>query len=612
MTLSSTLPTPLGSSAPHKVPTPVADRPRPADFHPHRLLEIHLQRQWQQRRRSPIPLQVRCSYQSDRLLILIEHAAGVRPDPQFTLSQFAAALQHLEAKLHHAIFRIQSHRGPKLNVGLYLRVVGETQPYAAGKSSLLAPSARIPVAHPESTPKTTPKATVAPPIAPPRTPAPQPEALVLPSGVWLTGAALCLSTFVGSFWFMMQPCYVKTCTPLQQAEQLQDQALEQITVAEHWDHLKAIEAQLQESQRLSRKVPLWSSYRERAKALHAEVEQDLLAFAPITQAFETAVAAVNQSKTPPYPLAQWQATRTLWVQALDTLRSVPQDNPGYELAQRKIEQYEQYVDLIDREIEKETLAQSVLKRAEEAAKLAQLQKVNWEKALASNPNVDRSVLQQRIEGYWQTALETLGEIPEGTTAYGSIADYRQRYQKELTQFQQQTRTAGVASDTYQQALDKARLAQEAEREGRWSIARKRWEVALVTLQQIPSGSPQYGEAQKLIPQYTQAYQRAEEQSKKFDQVEKTRQELGKICTTTPVICYFTVTPELIAVQVTVDYESQILSAGLWGDQQQALAHIQGLENALKNISDTAQIPMELYDPDGALNSRYDPRTLGTN
>jgi len=43
-----------------------------------------------------------------------------------------------------------------------------------------------------------------------------------------------------------------------------------------------------------------------------------------------------------------------------------------------------------------------------------------------------------------------------------------------------------------------------------------------------------------------------------------------------------------------------------------LAHIQGLENALKNISDTAQIPMELYDPDGALNSRYDPRTLGTN
>ena len=140
MTLSSTLPTHLGYSPtpPHKAPTPpVADRPRPADFHPHRLLEIHLQRQWQQRRRDPIPLQVRCSYQSDRLLILIEHAAGVRPDPQFTLAQFAAALQHLEAKLHHALFRIQSHRGPKLNVGLYLRVLGETQPYAAGKSSLL-------------------------------------------------------------------------------------------------------------------------------------------------------------------------------------------------------------------------------------------------------------------------------------------------------------------------------------------------------------------------------------------------------------------------------------------------------------------------------------------
>jgi len=529
----------------------------------------------------------------------------VRPDPQFTLSQFAAALQHLEAKLHHALFRIQSHRGPKLNVGLYLRVVGETQPYAAGKSSLLAPSARIPHTAPapsEAAPRpATPKPTTA--VAAP----PAPEGLVLPSGVWLTGAALCLSTFVGSFWFMMQPCYVKACTPLQQAEQLQDKALEQITVAENWDHLKAIEAQLQESQRLSRKVPLWSSYRERAKSLYAEVENDRLAFAPITQAFETAVAAVNQSKTPPYPLEQWQATRTLWVNALETLRSVPQDNPGYELAQRKVEQYEKYVDLIDQEIERETLAQSVLKRAEESAKLAQLQKVNWEKALASDPSVDRSVLQQRIEGYWETALETLGEIPEGTTAYGSIADYRQRYQKDLTQFQQQTRSAGVGGDTYQQALDKARLAQEAEQEGRWAIARNRWEVALVTLQQVPPDSPQHEEAQKLAPQYTQAYQRAEEQAKKFDQVEKTRQELGKICTTTPVICYFTVTPELIAVQVTVDYESQILSAGLWGDQKQALAHIQGLENALKTISNTAQIPLELYDPDGSLNSRYNPQ-----
>lgn len=600
MTLSSTLPNPRGYSPAPK--TAGGDRPQRADFHPHRLLEIHLQRQWQRRRREPIPLQVRCSYQNDRLLILIEHAAGVRPDPQFTLAQFAAALQQLETKLHQGLFRIQSHRGPKLNVGLYLRVLGDAQPYAAGKSSLLAPPTRIPVADPAPV---TPRPSVPTSPAVPA-PAPQSEGLVLPSGVWLTGAALCLSTFVGSFWFMMQPCYVKPCTPLQQAEHLQAQALENITVAENWDHLKAIETQLQESQRLSRKVPLWSSYRQRAQSLYTEVEGDLAAFAPITQAFETAVAAVNQSKTPPYSLEQWQTTRTLWANALETLRSIPQDNPSYDLAQRKVKQYEDYLKLVDREIEKETLAQAVLKRSEEAAKLAQLQTSNWEKAMTSNPSADRSVLQQRIQGYWETALETLGEIPEGTTVYGSIADYRQRYQKELTQFQQQTRTAVVGGDTYQQALDKARVAQEAEREGRWAIARNRWEVALVTLQQVPTNSPQYGEAQKLVPQYTQAYQRAEEQSQKFDQVEKTRQELGKICTTTPVICYFTVTPDLIAVQVTVDYESQILSAGLWGDQQQALAHIQGLENALKTISNTAQIPLELYDPDGTLNSRYTP------
>ncbi|MFZ9736479.1 MAG: hypothetical protein ACO3EZ_00550 [Prochlorotrichaceae cyanobacterium] len=614
MTLSSTLPAGLNPSntiLPKVSKTQVVDRPRGADFHPYRLLEIHLQRQWQQRRRSPIPLQIRCSYQSDRLLILIEHAAGVRPDPRFTLAQFAAALQQLEGKLHHALFQVPAHKTTKLRVGLYLRVLGETQPYAAGGSTLVPPPLRRPVAKPEAgqPPQVAPNATPTPTaktISVPQSSPLNPEGLGLSSGVWLTGAALCLSTFVGSFWFMMQPCYVQPCTPLHKAEQLKANALAQIATAENWDQLKAIEIQLTESQDLSRKVPLWSSYRQRAKDLQAEVNTNLAAFAPITSAFETAVQAVEQSKTPPYPLEQWQATRDLWVQALDILRSIPQDNPSYELAQRKIEQYEGYVKLVDRELEREVLGQSILKKAEESAKLAQLQKGNWEKALANDPSVDRTVLWERIQRHWQTALETLNNIPEDTTAYHSIADYRQRYQEEYDRFQQQSRSATAANNAYLQALDKARLAESAEQEARWDIARNRWEVALVTLQQVPTGSPQYEEAQKLLPIYTQAYQRAEQQAQKFNQVEQTRQELGKICTTTPVICYFTVTPELIAVQVTVDYESQILAAGLWGDQQQALEHLQGLENALKVISDKAQIPLELYDPDGAINSRYVP------
>ena len=88
---------------------------------------------------------------------------------------------------------------------------------------------------------------------------------------------------------MMQPCYVKTCTPLHQAEQLKTSALGSIATAENWEQLKAIASQLEDSQRLSRQVPLWSSYRPRATALYSETKADLEAFGPITQAFETAV-----------------------------------------------------------------------------------------------------------------------------------------------------------------------------------------------------------------------------------------------------------------------------------------------------------------------------------
>ena len=612
MTLSSTFPTPLDRSLSPSVSRVFQSRPtvatpsKPAEFHPYRLLEIHLQRQWQQRRRDPVPLQIRCTYQNDRLLVLAEHAQGIRPDARFTLAQLAVAMQHLDPKLHEGLFKIQSPQPSKLNIGLYLRILGEAKPYAAGGCTVQVPLSLVPKPRP-SKPQT------AVPVAKKQASAsiavPQPmelplgaenEGLRVPSGVWLTGVVLCLSTFLGSFWFMMQPCYVRPCIPLTQAEQLRRSAQESMLDAENWDQLKTIAAQLADSQRLSRQVPLWSSYRERAKHLYVEVEGELAAFAPVTAAFEKAVEAVEKTKAPPYPVEEWQSIRTIWVDAIEGLRSIPETNPTYPLAQRKIEQYQDYVVLIDQEIAKEEAAQTILKTAERSAQLAQLQKKQWEDARESDPTIDRVDLLDRIEKNWQAALKTLDDVPAETIAFRSVEEHRQRYQKELDRWQTEDQSAPLGASFYQQAKEKAALAQDAERDGRWEIARNRWEVAMVNLQQVSVEDPRYKEAQALLPQYTQAYQQAESQAQQLVQMEHTRQELEKICATTPTICYYTVTSELIAVQLTLDYESQILSAGVWGDQKQAIAHLEGLESALETISNTAQIPLELYDPDGSL------------
>jgi len=618
MTLSSTFPTPLDQSLTPSVsrsfqssPT-VATPSKPAEFHPYRLLEIHLQRQWQKRRRDPVPLQIRCTYQNDRLLVLAEHAQGIRPDARFTLAQLAVAMQHLEPKLHEGLFTIQSPQPSKLDIGLYLRILGEPKPYASGGCMVQVPPSLVPKPRPA---KPITSTAVTPIQGEASIAVPQPtefpldaenEGLRLPSGVWLTGIGLCLSTFLGSFWFMMQPCYVRPCTPLTQAEQLRRSAQEAMIEAENWDQLKTIAAHLEESQRLSRQVPRWSSYRERAKQLSVEVEGELAAFAPLTAAFEKAVQAVEQTKAPPYPVEEWQSIRGIWVDAIEGLRSIPQTNPTYPLAQRKIDQYQGYVELINKEIAKEEAAQTILKTAERSAQLAQLQRKQWEDALQADPSIDRSDLVDRIQKNWEAALKTLEDVPPETIAFRSVEDHRERYQKERDRWQTQDQSASLTSSIYQQAKEKAALAQDAERNGRWEIARNRWEVAMVNLQQISVKDPHYKEAQALLPQYTQAYQQAELQAQKLVQIEQTRQELETICATTPTICYYTVTSELIAVQLTLDYESQIISAGIGGDQKQAIAHLEGLESALENLSNTSKIPLELYDPDGSLLGSHRP------
>ncbi|WP_353259504.1 hypothetical protein [Prochlorothrix hollandica] len=590
----------------------------PTLSHSCRLLETHLQRQWQRYRPEPIPLQIRCALQDKRLLVLAEHSAALRVDAQMILGQLNQVIQGLETDLRDGILAETRPSGDRLLVNLYLRFLGEQKPYAGQQCLLQKPvpapgvSPSLPTMNGATAPQ---RDAMGDPIAESRgdrgddTPAGYPRTTVapapsrshwkLPLWVWGVGSVMCVSAFVGGFAVMLQPCLLRPCTPLLEGKQLGGSAIAQLATAEDWADLQAIGDQLRSAQDHLEDVPRWSSDRDEATQLQGEYGQILTDFGPITQAFEVAVQAVTQTNAPPHPVETWEAAQSLWMQAMEHLKTLSPDNPTYDLGQQKLAQYERYLKDVSNELRREQEAQQILKDAEQAAALAQL-----------HQDKDESLESwQSAQENWDLALQTLGTIPEGTTAYTVAQERIARYQSQLDTVYAEEHKTQLAQNLYQQALTKADEATAAESESRWKVASDRWQAAITSAQQVPVNSPYYFEAQTLVQQYTASLNQAQQQFRSVEAIDLAQQTLNSLCEGTPSVCYFTVNPTLLAVQLTVDYERTVLTSGVVGDAQSraaALEQIQTLETKLESLSNTTGIPLELYDPDGSLVGTHRP------
>lgn len=635
---------------------------------PCQQLESHLQQQWSLQNPALMPVNIRCGFQKGRLLVVAEHSATLTLDVKTSLNQLVAAIQGIDSDLRQGLLayldrasaspessEIDQHNRQStqsLQVGIYLKRAGASKPYSAqgcwlrsshrsvSHETLLNQPRKadgINTEHPFPVSAIAPSATIATPpgevaTVPPdastihtqplgdkplqtqaeRLPgdalhpglldeAQEERGLRLPLWVWAVGAGLCLSTFVGSFWFMLQPCIFRPCEPLLQAKQIRVDAEIQVIEAQNWQDLQAIETRLEDAKTLLKRVPRWSKYKSAAEELEQLYGEDLNAFEPITIAFERAIEAVNKSQNPPHPVETWQAAQGLWEAAIAQLESIPPENPTYSLARRKREQYTTYLQAIGKQLQQEKQALQTLKNAEEAAILARQYQDN-----AASLETWKSA-----QTNWELAIRALESIPKGTTSFNIAQDRIQHYQTNLTAVDQEEHQAQFAANLYNQALDKARQAAAAEAENLWDVATSRWRAALDGMKQIPEDSPYYLQASALIRDYTSALWRAELQSRGEEALDRVRQDLANVCTGTPTICYFTVTADLLVVQLTLDYQQAVLSVGVLGDEQgrtEALENLRRMESALEIISNTSKIPLELYDPDGVLIGTHTPTT----
>lgn len=409
----------------------------------------------------------------------------------------------------------------------------------------------------------------------------------------LAGAAISVSAFAVSLYAFTRPCVLGGCPPVETAQALQQRAASVTS----WQELNAVQREIAAVSEQLRAVPLWSGHRRDAQALLTVFQQENGPFQQVIAAQSKATTAAQRSQNPPHPIAEWQAIRDLWEEAIATLNQVESTSPSYGFVQEKRREYEANLAAIERRITAENLAQQRLSLAKNAAAAAETRQ-------STTRGVEGL---QAAQQSWQTVLNQLTNIPQGTMARQEANQLKTTYQARMSQVRDLLAKEQLALDTYDEAIALANQAKSFEQKSQWTQAVIHWRQAINAAQQVPQNTVYYERAQPLINSYSVSLQAAEGQLNTAVALQEARTDLQSTCAGTPTICTYSLSNDLIQVMLTPEYEQAIFA----GDSNNAVAlqqHIQALQGALEAISDNTQVPLDVYYSNGTLLGSYVPPT----
>ena len=607
-----------------------------------------------------IPFQVRCALPQEALIILTQHPADFLPDTQQTFRTLEQTLKSLQPEFAR-------------QVQIYLRVVGQKQPYAFHAFSVdppvvspVVPSTTTALADetlvveetipnptevqnppkklrreqaiPENLPSDTPteeddsmgvdtdpvEIAQAPTIdessslpadelslesdespeevkseAPPTSLAGKLQRLPLP--VLLASAGVSLLTFLLTLYALTRPCIIGTCTPLFTAQELSQEASATLQRPKSGQEILEAREKQQEAIRLLKLIPFWSgSYSEAQKQLKDNSQQAEL-LDQLVMALSKGSAAARQSQNPPHSAVEWLEIQKLWREAIALLEPVPKNSTVYQLAQQKIKDYRTNLAATNGRVNAERQALKNLDAAKEGLQVAE-----------AREGVANSLATWRLaETNWEMAINRLKAIPVGTTARPEAQQLLATNLPKLSAARDRINKEQIAANAYNFAQTLARNAKNYEQRNQWTLAVMNWRNAIVNLQKIPRGTFFYNQGDSLMSSYKAELRQAEIQLGYASLLQKAGTDLVKTCAGTPKVCEYTITSQLIRVQLTPAYMQMVTqtvnAAQLRGDsnaQAGIAAHLRTLGDALEAISDNARIPLELYTPDGSLINKY--------
>ena len=407
---------------------------------------------------------------------------------------------------------------------------------------------------------------------------------------------------------LTRACVLGTCERIQTAQVQGDEAIGNLRLDSSLETVKLSQAQLAHSVRMLEPIPVWSRYHNEAQTLLPAYESQLSALDLVIAAQTRAYEAAVKSQNPPHPVSTWKEVAELWRQAIRTLDAVPQESPVRNLANRKLVEYRANLSTILVRIETESDAEMNLRQAQQAASRA-TQKMNsassieeWEDSLAD----------------WESAVDNLKQIPQGTQAYSEAQNLLSDYQEQLDEVEVRTGQELDAGRGLSEAKQLATRAKAAESQQQWMVALQHWKSALSQLEVIPEGTFSYPEAQILLVRYTRDLSQVENNQEVALSFQPIEPSFYLVCgLTTTQKCSYSVAGGNVRVDLFAGYDQVInQSITLPHNRQspavadQIVAQANQLLQQLTLLSAQAQIPVELYDAEGEFLARYRPDLNG--
>jgi hypothetical protein len=598
------------------------------------LLQARLRSHLVQSQLSPgAPVQVRCLLKEGTLVILVQHPTDVVLNPQETfeiLKQIILAQEQLVSP----------------QVKIYLRVAGQKQPYAFHSFAVEPNSASttttthfegVPDASdlqdspmPESfdssegeedySQHTQPSADGEDLPHPWDGPVSESESEVdeltqetsVPEKIQskrtliplvATGAGLGVFAFALSLFVLSRPCVVGRCKAIPAAQQLSQRSLQTLQNPQSGKEVLEAQEQLNLAIRTLESVPYWSGRHDEAQALAKDYQVKSERVEDMVDALKTAARAGYKSQNPPHAPTKWIEIQSLWREAIAQLELLPPDSNLQPLAQQKIKDYKTKLAQTNQRLIKERQAQGRLQEAKDAALIAQ-----------ARQGVAQSLQHwQLVYATWQVAMNRLKQIPQGTTAYEEAQQLRALYTPKMTSARDRKTQEQIAAKAYDRGVRLAQQAQSSQSENQWTTAVTNWRNAMTYLKQVPSDSFYYPKAQSLARSYQGAYKQAQGQLQLAIKMQQARSDLNQTCYGKTKVCIYSINNNLIKVRLTPLYLQMVrqtaLAARNAGDgkaQAGVVNHILTLGQALEAISDNAQLPVQLYNPDGTLIETHSP------
>ncbi len=424
------------------------------------------------------------------------------------------------------------------------------------------------------------------------------------SQVEFISASLSLAILLGCFYAITRPCVIGKCMIIPTARELNEQSLTTIKNVKNSLAPKEAQEKLEAANADLEKIPFWSIRYFEAQHLKSTYQEDIQHLKTIRKALAKGQQAAQNSKGLPLPAADWVTIQSLWQEAIALLEKVPEDSNAYPFVKNKLLQYRKYLVAIKGRLTTEEEATEKLIAAKKLAQLAETREI-----IAQFPESWKNVYEN-----WEDAWEQVSSIPPQTSAYSEAKNLIPQYEQKMRVAEERRILEQIGEEAYNQAITDAKQAEVFENRDNWKEAAEYWQRAVNSAEDVPTNSAYFAKAKPLIKSYDTALKAAASNQKLLSTLAKAREDLSKTCKGNPKICEYSVTHDLISVQLTNDYVDKIKKTAkeVKGDKDdksrtQLEKHLQTLQVALEAISNNAKIPLEVYNPQGLKIAAHVPK-----